>query len=159
MLTGTGAPCSGRLSAGAKSPLTGGIKESNAGGQGAQALSMLGIQALVLEGRPADGKLYRLVVTADGVKIEPAEELRGLGNYDTVARQYERFGNKVTCISIGQVGEMKAAAASIAVTDVEGRPTRRPRRHGRGHGLEEPEGGGRRRQGIQDPPQKGKTVQ
>ena len=33
ILSGTTAPCSGRLSVGAKSPLTGGIKEANAGGQ------------------------------------------------------------------------------------------------------------------------------
>ena len=38
-LAGTGAPCGGRLSIGAKSPLTGTIKESNSGGQGAGALS------------------------------------------------------------------------------------------------------------------------
>ena len=37
ILTGTGAPCSGRISAGAKSPLTGTIKESNSGGTAAQA--------------------------------------------------------------------------------------------------------------------------
>ncbi|HID74653.1 MAG TPA: aldehyde ferredoxin oxidoreductase, partial [Planctomycetaceae bacterium] len=98
ILTGTAAPCSGRLSVGAKSPLTGTIKESNSGGTAAQALANLGIRAIVLEGRPADGRLFRLVVTSDGVQIEPADDLKGLGNYDTVARQFERFGQKVSCI-------------------------------------------------------------
>ena len=132
ILTGTGAPCSGRLSVGAKSPLTGTIKESNSGGMAAIALATLGVKAIVLEGKPADGELYRLVVNTDGVKIEPADDLAGLGNYDTVARQFERFGEKVSCLSIGPAGEMRALAASIAVTDVEGRPTRHCGRGGLG---------------------------
>ena len=57
ILTGTGAPCSGRISAGAKSPLTRTIKESNSGGQAALALAALGVKAIVLEGKPAGGKL------------------------------------------------------------------------------------------------------
>ena len=68
----------------------------------------------------------------DGIKIEPADDLVGLGNYDTVARQFEEFGDKVTCLSIGPAGEMRAAAATIAVTDVEGRPTRHCGRGGLG---------------------------
>ncbi len=132
MLTGTGAPCSGRLSAGAKSPLTGTIKESNAGGQAPVALATAGVKAIVLEGKPADGKLYRLIVNSEGVKIEPADALAGLGNYDTVARLFKEFGQQVCCISIGQAGEMRAAAASIAVSDIEGRPTRHCGRGGLG---------------------------
>ncbi len=132
ILTGTGAPCSGRLSIGAKSPLTGTIKESNSGGMAAIALTIAGVKAIVLEGKPADGKLYRLVVNAEGVRIEPADDLAGLGNYDTVAKQFDQFGEKVSCISIGQAGEMRSAAASIAVTDVEGRPTRHCGRGGLG---------------------------
>jgi len=132
ILTGTGAPCSGRLSVGAKSPLTGTIKESNAGGQGALALASLGIKAIVLEGKPNRGKLFRLIVNIDGLKIEPADNLAGLGNYDTVGRLFEEFGDKAVCISIGQAGEMLSPAASIAVTDVEGRPTRHCGRGGLG---------------------------
>jgi len=131
-LTGTGAPCSGRLSAGAKSPLTRTIKEANSGGMGAIALATCGVQAIVLEGKPADGKLHRLVVTPEGIRIEPAGDLAGLGNYETVARQFDEFGDKISCISIGQAGEMRAAAASIAVTDIEGRPTRHCGRGGLG---------------------------
>src|SRR5512136_1396935 len=39
MVTGTAAPTSARVSVGAKSPLTGGIKESNAGAAWAQQLA------------------------------------------------------------------------------------------------------------------------
>ncbi len=132
LLTGTGAPCAGRLSAGAKSPLTETIKESNSGGMAALALAALEIKALVIEGKPAPGKLYRLIVTRDGVEIEEAGCLAGLGNYETVARQSERFGEKVACISIGPAGELRCAGASIAVTDVERRPTRHCGRGGLG---------------------------
>ena len=132
ILSGTGAPCSGRLSAGAKSPLTRTIKESNSGGMGAIDLAICGVHAIVLEGEPAEGKLFRLVVTPEGITIQPADELAGLGNYDTVARQYAEFGDKVACISIGPAGEMRSLAASIAVSDVEGRPTRHCGRGGLG---------------------------
>src|SRR5512136_1548925 len=50
MLSGTAGAMSGRLSVGTKSPLTGGIKESNSGGQASQVLARLGYAALVLEG-------------------------------------------------------------------------------------------------------------
>ncbi len=132
LLTGTGAPCSARLSAGAKSPLTGTIKESNAGGTAALNLARLGIKALIIEGQPEAGKTYRLVVSADGVKIEEAVALAGLGNYAVADALRGEFGEKVTVMSIGQAGEMRAGAASIAVTDMEGRPTRHCGRGGLG---------------------------
>jgi len=132
ILSGTGAPCGARLSIGAKSPLTGTIKESNAGGMAATALSTLGIQAIVIEGEPADDHLRRLVVTTDGIRIDLADNLKMIGNYDTVAAQFEQFGDKVVCLSIGQAGEMKTGGASIASTDVEGRPTRHCGRGGMG---------------------------
>lgn len=131
-LTGTGAPCSGRLSVGAKSPLTGTIKESNSGGMAAIDLAICGIQAIVVEGMATAGTWYRLRVSHDQAVLEPADAVAGLGNYDTVARQFELFGDKVSCISIGQAGEMRAGSASIAVTDVERRPTRHCGRGGLG---------------------------
>ncbi len=132
VLTGTGAPCSGRLSAGAKSPLTGTIKEANSGGMPAIHLSACGLQAIVIEGQPSAGRLYRLHVSPHEVRLEPADELAACGNYDTVARQRERYGDHVSCISIGPAGEMRLAAASIAATDIEGRPTRHCGRGGLG---------------------------
>ena len=39
LLSGTAAAMSGRISVGCKSPLTGGIKESNSGGQAAQVMA------------------------------------------------------------------------------------------------------------------------
>lgn len=132
ILTGTGAPCAGRLSAGAKSPLTGTIKEANSGGTAAIALAALGIKAVVIEGVPRQRTLYRMIITRDGIEFEEADNLRGLGNYATVEQQFERFGDRVACLSIGPAGEMCCAAATIAVTDVEHRPTRHCGRGGLG---------------------------
>jgi len=132
ILTGTATPCSGRISAGAKSPLTGTIKESNSGGMGAIALATLGIKAVIIEGKPNGDQLKRLIVSKDGIQIEPADGLSKAGNYETMAAQYEEYGDKVVCFSIGQAGEMCSAAASIAVSDIEGRPTRHCGRGGLG---------------------------
>jgi aldehyde:ferredoxin oxidoreductase len=64
LLSGTTAVTSGRISVGCKSPLTGGIKEANAGGQPSQILAMLGYAAVVLEGKPKDKTLYKVVIHA-----------------------------------------------------------------------------------------------
>jgi aldehyde:ferredoxin oxidoreductase len=132
LLTGTAAVNSGRLSVGAKSPLTGGIKESNVGGTSAQKLARLGIAAIVVEGKPENGKLFTLKLDSDGGELSPADELKGLGNYDTVTKLTEKYGEKVGYISIGPAGEMKMSAASVAVTDPENRPTRHAGRGGMG---------------------------
>jgi aldehyde:ferredoxin oxidoreductase len=132
LLTGTTAACSGRLSAGGKSPLTGTIKESNAGGTASQHLARLGIAAIVVEGQPANGDLQVLHITADAAQLTPDAKLKGKGNYDTVDALSKKFGQKCSIISIGQAGEMKLATATIAVTDPENRPTRHCGRGGLG---------------------------
>ncbi|HOI74530.1 MAG TPA: aldehyde ferredoxin oxidoreductase C-terminal domain-containing protein [Syntrophales bacterium] len=132
MLSGTLAAMSGRISVGCKSPLTGGIKEANAGGQGSQVLARLGYAAIILEGKPRDGDLYRVFINKDGVTIVPDNSLKGLGNYDLVDRMKKEYGDKIACISIGQAGEMKMSAASVAFTDMELRPTRHAGRGGVG---------------------------
>ena len=133
LLAGSVASTSGRLSVGGKSPLTGGIKESNAGGTGGQALARLGITAIVLEDQPADADArYVLRIDANGAELTAMPELKGLGNYDTCDQLRAKFGEKVSCLSIGPVGELKLAVASVAVTDQEGRPTRHAGRGGLG---------------------------
>ena len=132
MLSGSTAAMSGRLSVGCKSPLTGGIKEANAGGQPSQMIARLGYAAIVLEGKPKEGALYKLFINKDGVKITSADNLKMLGNYDTVEKMKGEFGEKIAVMSIGPAGEMKLAAASIACTDMELRPTRHAGRGGVG---------------------------
>ncbi|HMK56630.1 MAG TPA: aldehyde ferredoxin oxidoreductase C-terminal domain-containing protein [Dissulfurispiraceae bacterium] len=132
MLSGTVAAMSGRLSVGCKSPLTGGIKEANSGGQAAQVLARLGFAAIVLEGKPATDDLYKIVINKDGIKISIDNSLKMLPNYDLVEKMKAEFGDKISCISIGPAGEMKMNVASIACTDMELRPTRHAGRGGVG---------------------------
>jgi len=132
LLSGTAAAMSGRISVGCKSPLTGGIKESNAGGQAAQALARLGYAAIVLEGKPAGDDLYTIFINQIGVKIEKDNSLKMTPNYDLIDKMKKKYGDKIACISIGPAGEMRMSAASIAITDMEVRPTRHAGRGGVG---------------------------
>ena len=132
LLTGTAAANSGRLSIGAKSPLTGGIKESNVGGTASTKLARLGIAAIIVEGKPEKGKLYGLAVSKDGAEIFPADDLKGLGNYGLVEKLQSKYNKKVGIISIGPAGEMRMAMASIAVTSTNGTPSRHAGRGGMG---------------------------
>jgi len=132
LLGGTTAACSGRLSVGAKSPLTGGIKESNAGGTAAQKLARLGIAAIIIEGKPPNGALWKLVIDKKGSVLLPAKDLRKANNYRAVEKLTGEHGEKASYITIGTAGERLMSAASIAVTDLENRPTRHAGRGGLG---------------------------
>jgi aldehyde:ferredoxin oxidoreductase len=132
LLSGTVAAMSGRVSVGCKSPLTGGIKEANAGGQPSQMIARLGYAAIVIEGKPKENNLYKIIITKDGVEIKEDNSLCNLGNYDLVDKMKAEFGDKIGCISIGPAGEMKLSGASIAFTDMELRPTRHAGRGGVG---------------------------
>ena len=129
ILAGSPAADSGRLSAGAKSPLTGGIKESNAGGLVSQKLARLGIAAVVLEGKPEKNDYSMITITKDGVEILPAGDLAGKGNYDVMEALWGKYGKNVGVLSIGQAGEQCLKGASINQADMNGRPGRA---HGRG---------------------------
>ncbi len=129
LLSGTPAANSGRLSCGAKSPLTGTIKEANAGGTSAAMLAKLGVKALVIEGKPADdSKWYNLHVNADGVTISEETEVVGLGNFAVVETLNKRLGDKTGVISIGPAGEMKMTGANLSIKD----PDNHMRSAGRG---------------------------
>jgi len=132
LLSGSVAAMSGRISVGCKSPLTGGIKEANSGGQPSQMLARLGYAAIILGGQPADDTRYTMVINKDGATISADNSLQMLGNYDLVEKMKDAYGDKVACISVGPAGEMKMSAASIAFTDMEQRPTRHAGRGGVG---------------------------
>ncbi len=128
LLAGTPCPNSGRLSAGAKSPLTGTIKESNAGGTAAQCLARLGIKALVIEGMPEKNAWYSLHVDKHGVTIQEETALIGKGNYEVMKTLVQKHGDKTGILSIGPAGERCLTAANISVKDPDGNI----RSHGRG---------------------------
>jgi len=116
LLGGAGVTTAGRLSVGSKSPLTGGVKETNAGGTTGDALGKLGIKAVVIEGQAEQGTLHLLHIGNDSAEILPAGELRGLGTYATSDRLQEQYGADCTVISIGQAGEFLMLGAGIATT-------------------------------------------
>lgn len=132
LFTGSRAPSSGRLSFGSKSPLTGGIKESNSGGTVSRKLADLGIKAIILEGKPVSGH-YLIRINSEGAFIEPApEDIISKGNYETMEKLKAAYGPKVGIICIGPAGEYKMSAALIAVSDLDGLPNRQAGRGGLG---------------------------
>jgi aldehyde:ferredoxin oxidoreductase len=131
-LAGTLAPQLGRISVGAKSPLTLGIKEANAGGTAAQKLDKLGIRAIVIEGVPEEERFYCLKIAADQAELEPADELMGLKTYPLVEELYQKYNPKSAIICIGIGGERKYKGASVSFTDILGDPSRNAGRGGLG---------------------------
>ncbi|RPH68858.1 aldehyde ferredoxin oxidoreductase, partial [bacterium] len=131
-----------RISVGGKSPLTGGIKESNAGGSTGLLMTQLGIKALILEDQPAQPGWQVLHLSAEGARFDPAEDnageyaggfsLAGLGVYETARRLLERYGEKVAISLIGPGGEMQLAAAGIQNLDKDRVPSRINARGGLG---------------------------
>ncbi len=131
-VTGTpAAPSSGRTSFGGKSPLTGTIKESNAGGLSGQKIAKLGLAAIILEGTPAKDQWYYLVITKDGVEFKDASDLMGKGMYEIDEILWKDYP-KTAVIGIGQAGEMKLSNAGISVNDPENKPGRYAGRGGLG---------------------------
>jgi aldehyde:ferredoxin oxidoreductase len=126
------APSSGRTSFGGKSPLTGTIKEANAGGLCSQKIAKLGIAAIILEGTPKDGGWYTIVIDKDGVQFDDASDLMGKGMYEVDEICWEKYPHKPAVIGIGQVGEMKLSNAGVSVNDPENKPGRYAGRGGLG---------------------------
>ena len=132
-VTGTrAAPSSGRTSFGGKSPLTGTIKEANAGGLSGQKIAKLGLAAIILEGIPQKDKWYTLVIDKDGVQFDDASDLMGKGMYQVDELLWEKYPNEPAVIGIGQAGEMKLSNAGISVNDPENKPGRYAGRGGMG---------------------------
>ncbi len=133
LLSGTSLVNTSRISVGAKSPLTGTIKESNCGGTIAAALGRLGIGAVIVEGQAADGELHLLRIDGKGEAfLLPANEFKGMRTYKLVVRLLESYGEKNSVIGIGPAGELGLKVASIQGSDIDGRPCRAAGRGGLG---------------------------
>ena len=132
-LSGTPLPNTSRISIGAKSPLTGTIKESNTGGTVAAALGRLGITAVVIEGQAPEGELSFLRIDEKGnASLIPAQEYKGMRTYKLVEKILEVYGKRTSVLCIGPAGEYKLTAASIQSSDIDGRPCRAAGRGGLG---------------------------
>ncbi|GIW45482.1 MAG: aldehyde ferredoxin oxidoreductase [Candidatus Binatia bacterium] len=133
VLSGTMAPTSGRMSVGGKSPLTGGIKEANSGGQAGQKLARLGYRALIVEGKAQDpSKRYLVAIDKNGVQIRECPELAGLRTYAASEKLSTMFSARAAFVLCGPAGEKGFSGASVAFTD-EGK--RHPARHAARGGL------------------------
>jgi aldehyde:ferredoxin oxidoreductase len=120
-----------RISIGGKSPLTGGVKEANAGGTTGLKLTFLGIKALIIEDKPADSHWNILFLNRDGVKFDQADDYVGLGVYDTT-KNIRKIWRNVAIALIGQVGKMQLLSAGIENLDKENNPSRIAARGGLG---------------------------
>ncbi|MCQ3936861.1 MAG: aldehyde ferredoxin oxidoreductase [Chloroflexi bacterium] len=121
-----------RISVGGKSPLTGGIKESNAGGRTGYHMAFMGIHALILEDQPQEEGFWILHLSLNGAKWEKADELTGLGVYAVAPKLLEKYGDKVAIALIGPGGEMRMKSAGIQNIDKDKIPARIAARGGLG---------------------------
>ncbi len=124
-----------RISIGGKSPLTGGIKEANAGGRTGLHMAHMGMKALIVEDQPKDAGYWVLHLSlADGgtAKWHKADDLAGLGVYETSNKLLEKYGDKVAIALIGPGGEMRMKSAGIQNLDKDRIPSRIAARGGLG---------------------------
>jgi aldehyde:ferredoxin oxidoreductase len=110
----TGAPISTatRFTAAARSPLTGGYGESEAGGFWGPELKLAGWEGLIITGR-AEHPVY-VVVKDDKVEIRDAQHLWGREPEDAQAIIREELGDRlVRVLQIGAGGEHKVHYAAL----------------------------------------------
>ena len=120
-----------RTSVGCKSPLTGGVKESNAGGSFGLALGQLHLAGLTLYNE--SDKWIVIHLKKDGtISFDSGEEYVGKGNFDCAEMLHEKYGAKVSLAICGPVGEYQGLLAGIAMSDTDQRPTRLAARGGVG---------------------------
>ncbi len=120
-----------RISVGCKSPLTGGIKEANAGGTFGFALGQSELCGLTLENASDDWVVIYLTKDGD-VTFHDASPYMGKGVIETAALLHDKFGEKVSLGILGPVGEYGGLMAGISFSDPEGRPVRIAARGGVG---------------------------
>lgn len=130
--TGTILPTSNRLSIGAKSPLTGGIKESNSGGTFARRMTDHEIKLLMFEGQSADWT-YLYIDQNGRPELRDASPFVGMNNYPIGVAMRERYNDRIAIASIGPGGEQQGLVSSIMVTEMNsGLPCRAAARGGMG---------------------------
>jgi aldehyde:ferredoxin oxidoreductase len=122
---------SGRMSTGAKSPLTKGIKESNAGGITGYRISSLGLRAIVIEGMSA-ARTMILTIGRDSARLVQRPELAHKNVYETAHTLQAEYGKDWGLILTGPAGEMGLASACICNADQDGVPGRANGRGGLG---------------------------
>ncbi|MDZ4230669.1 MAG: aldehyde ferredoxin oxidoreductase family protein [Dehalococcoidales bacterium] len=116
LLTGTGAPTGGRYMVVTKSPLTGTIHCSNAGGDFGAELKYAGYDMVIIEGKSST-PVY-LSINNDDVQLKPAEHLWGKNTQDTEEAIKAETGDEWIALDthiacIGPAGERLVKMACI----------------------------------------------
>jgi aldehyde:ferredoxin oxidoreductase len=120
-----------RTSVGCKSPLTGGVKEANAGGSFGLALGQLHLAGFTFYGALEQWSVMHL--HKDGsITWDTAEPYMGKGNFECAELLHEKYGKKVSVAICGPVGEYGGLLAGIAMSDTDRRPARLAARGGVG---------------------------
>jgi aldehyde:ferredoxin oxidoreductase len=109
---------SGKVSIGGKSPLTGGIKESNTGGYLGKRMSKLGIKAIIIEDIPERLSSARVLhISGKGIHLSDFPELRYKLVSESLKMLREKFGRNIGILCIGPAGERLMYSAGIACPD------------------------------------------
>lgn len=128
---GTNFSNANRISIGCKSPLTGGVKEANAGGTFAFAMGQLELSGLTLHGAAKDWVVIRIMKGGE-ITFDDAAPYLDKGNVEAAEMLHETYGPKVSLALCGPVGEYAGLIAGIAFSDVDNRPSRLAARGGVG---------------------------
>jgi aldehyde:ferredoxin oxidoreductase len=128
---GTNFSNANRLSVGCKSPLTGGIKEANAGGTFAVAMGNMEIAGITLYGASDDWTVI-FIGKDDVIRFDDASPYMGKGNIEAAEMLHEKYGKKVSLGICGPVGEYQGLLSGISFSDTDNRPTRLAARGGVG---------------------------
>lgn len=101
-LTGTLTPMSGRICSITKSPLTGGVTDSHAGGWAGAALKWAGFDAVILQNK-SDKPVY-LVVKDGNITFEDASQLWGKDLFTTTRMLRDKYGDTRELTKLGPAG-------------------------------------------------------
>jgi aldehyde:ferredoxin oxidoreductase len=120
-LQGLPAPSSGKFALITKSPLTGLYLDSYCGGAFGREFKKSGYDAVLVKGRAA--KPTVLVINDDKIEFKEAQNLWGLGIYETTKKLEEELGKGSSVFAIGPAGEnlVKIATACCEIAHQTGR--------------------------------------
>ena len=110
-LTGTTAPLHAQSCIVTKSPLTGTILNSYAGGFVGAEIKYCGIDGVIFEGASEEWKI--IIIEDDTVSFLSAEPVMGMGTEETEAWIKENYGQDLKTLSIGRAGEKGVRMAAL----------------------------------------------
>ncbi|MFH1132261.1 MAG: aldehyde ferredoxin oxidoreductase family protein [Pseudomonadota bacterium] len=110
-LTGTMAPTAGRIGVVTRSPATGAILDSYAGGYFGETLKYAGFDAVAIRGKAKVPQV--LVIDNSDVKLEPAGDLWGADVMSTREKLLQIYGKDVVTAVVGPAGERCSPISGI----------------------------------------------